>query len=58
MAERFTLSRPDHLAVFLGILAKRGSICPSCGFGTRVTSKRWAKCKKCGTRVERKAINA
>jgi uncharacterized protein (DUF983 family) len=33
-----------------------GEMCPKCGHGTRVTSKRWAKCKKCGERVERRGL--
>lgn len=55
MGERFTLARLDHLALFGSILLRMGAICPKCGYGTRVTSKRWARCKRCGERVERKA---
>lgn len=31
-----------------------GAMCPKCQYGTRVTSKRWARCKKCGERVARR----
>jgi len=31
-------------------------MCPKCGFGTRAISKRWARCKRCGARVERRAL--
>lgn len=40
----------------VGLLATAGAICPKCGYGTRVTSKNWAKCKKCGERVRRERI--
>ena len=30
-----------------------GAMCPACHCGTRVVSKRWAKCKPCGQRVAR-----
>lgn len=57
MADRkFSLSRMDDMALFLGLLVKQGAVCPACGYGTRATSKRWAKCKKCGERVRREAI--
>lgn len=35
------------------LLIASGSMCPKCGFGTRTTSKNWARCKKCGARVRR-----
>ncbi len=53
---RFSLARLDHLAVFFGVLLEQGAICPVCAYGTRVTSKRWARCKKCGARVEREKL--
>ena len=34
-------------------LVSIGAMCPKCGHGTRVTSKRWARCKQCGERVPR-----
>ena len=50
------LATKDGLALFLGCLFHVGAMCPKCGFGTRVTSKKWAKCKKCGERVERREL--
>jgi len=41
------------LGLVLGLLAASGAMCPKCGHGTRATSKKWARCKKCGERVER-----
>lgn len=40
------------VAVFL-LLVGSGAMCPHCGWGTRATSKNWARCKKCGERVKR-----
>lgn len=51
--KKFSLANKDHLQVFCDILFIIGAICPKCGYGTRRTSKRWARCKKCGERVER-----
>jgi len=36
------------------VLLLSGDLCPKCGWGTRNTSKRWARCKKCNQRVPRK----
>lgn len=47
------LATKDGLELFVGLLLHRGALCPKCFYGTKVTSKRWAKCKKCGERVER-----
>ena len=44
------------LGVVLGLLVTSGAMCLKCGYGTRVTSKRWARCKQCGERVERRAL--
>lgn len=41
------------MQVLFGLLLASGAICPKCGFGTRATSKNWARCKKCGERVHR-----
>lgn len=43
----------DGIKLVFGLLMASGAMCPKCGFGTRVTSKKWARCKKCGERVER-----
>ena len=50
------LATERGLELFIGLLFHVGAMCPKCGFGTRVTSKKWAKCKKCGERVERKEL--
>ena len=55
-AEKFSFANEDHLNLFIGLLVHQGAMCPKCGYGTRVTSKRWAKCKRCGERVERLAF--
>lgn len=54
-ADPFRLSSRHHASLFLGILVALGGMCPKCGHGTRVTSKRWARCKReeCGERVAR-----
>ena len=44
------------MTLALMLLVGSGAMCPKCGYGTRATSKRWAKCKKCGHRVERKPM--
>ena len=47
------LENKDGITLVIGLLMASGAMCPKCGFGTRVTSKKWARCKKCGERVER-----
>lgn len=47
------LATERGLALFIGLLAHTGAMCPKCGYGTRKTSKNWAKCKRCGERVAR-----
>ena len=47
------LAHKDGINLVIGLLMASGAMCPKCGFGTRVTSKKWARCKKCGERVER-----
>jgi tRNA(Ile2) C34 agmatinyltransferase TiaS len=54
---RFSLASLSGLAVVVTLLAGSGAMCPKCGHGTRVTSKRWAKCKKCGERVARRPMD-
>lgn len=51
--EKFTLANLKHLSLFTYVLVAQGSMCHLCGHGTRTTSKRWAKCRKCGERVRR-----
>ena len=50
------LARKDGIELVLGLLFHSGAMCPKCGYGTRAKSKKWAECKKCGTRVERKPM--
>jgi hypothetical protein len=47
------LAHKDGINLVFGVLLANGAMCPKCGYGTRVTSKKWARCKKCGERVER-----
>jgi len=58
MSEHFTLANKKHLELFLACLVYMGAMCPKCGFGTRATSRRWAKCKRCGERCERRKLPA
>lgn len=50
------LATLEGLSLFIELLLHTGAMCPACGFGTRKTSKRWARCKRCGERVERRAL--
>jgi len=50
------LATRQGVELVIGILVYMGAMCPKCAFGTRVTSKRWARCKRCGERVERKSL--
>ena len=47
------LAHKQGINLVLGLLTASGAMCPKCGYGTRATSKKWARCKKCGERVER-----
>lgn len=49
------LASLDGLGLTLAILLAMGAACPVCGFGTRATSKGWARCERCGERVERRS---
>jgi hypothetical protein len=40
----------------IGFFLHTGAMCPKCAYGTQVKSKRWAVCKKCGQRIERRAL--
>lgn len=53
----FTLANREHMSLLTGLLLYSGALCPKCGHGTRATSKRWRKCKKCGERVERRNLD-
>ena len=43
------------IEMMVAMLLHDGAMCHKCGYGTRVTSKRWAKCKRCGERWQRVA---
>ncbi len=51
------LAHKNGIRLIIGLLIASGAMCPKCGFGTRVTSKRWSVCKQCGERVERVNMN-
>lgn len=55
--EKLSLANRGHLALVVGALVVMGAMCPTCGHGTRATSKCWARCKKCGERVRRRPLN-
>ena len=55
IAMKHPLAHREGLTFVLAYMMARGGMCPKCGHGTRVTSKRWAKCKKCGERVRRRS---
>ena len=50
------LATVTGLGLVLGFLLRDGAMCPKCGYGTRATSKRWARCKRCGERVARRQL--
>jgi len=49
-------SSKQGITLFVAMALAEGVMCPRCGYGTRRTSKRWARCKKCGHRVERRTL--
>lgn len=50
------LATQKGLNLMVALLFHTGAMCPKCSYGTRRTSERWAKCKKCGERVERRPL--
>jgi uncharacterized protein (DUF983 family) len=52
--QQHPLATAIGLGLVLGFLLRDGAMCPACGHGTLVTSKRWARCKRCNERVQRK----
>jgi len=50
---RYPLATKTGIEMLIARLMHDGAMCYKCGYGTRVTSKRWARCKKCGERVAR-----
>lgn len=53
---KHVLAHRDGIRGVLTILAFMGDLSPCCGKGTRKTSKRWARCRGCGGRVERRDL--
>lgn len=52
MSDRYFLAHKDGISALFGVLLHMGALCPKCGYGTRKTSKRWSRCKRCNERVE------
>lgn len=50
---RYPLATKIGIELMFAMLLHDGAMCPKCGYGTKKTSKRWARCKKCGERVVR-----
>lgn len=50
------LARRDGIPLVAALLVASGAMCEKCGHGTRVTSKRWARCKKCDHRNRRRTM--
>lgn len=57
MALKHPLATLPGISYVTLLLLLSGSLCPKCQYGTRVTSKRWAKCKRCGERIPRKTMD-
>ena len=56
-AAEHPLASVQGLSAVLAVLVATGALCPECGHGTRVTSKRWARCTRCGARVPRGSVH-
>ena len=50
------LATRQGFETFVACLLYMGAMCPKCHFGTRSTSKNWARCKRCGARVARRKL--
>ena len=46
------LATVTGLGLVIGFLLRDGAMCQKCGSGTRAKAKRWARCKRCGERVQ------
>ena len=54
---RHPLAHRDGINLVAAILYVSGDLCPECGYATRTTSKRWARCKRCPrTRIPRRSL--
>lgn len=52
LMQRYPFATKTGIELMFSMLLHQGDMCPKCGFATRKTSKRWAKCKRCGERVQ------
>jgi hypothetical protein len=51
-------ARLDGIGIMFTLLLGSGDLCPACGYATRPTSKRWARCKQCGkSRIPRREMS-
>jgi len=50
------LATRQGISLLAALLFAQGALCEKCGYGTRATSKNWARCKKCGHRNRRRTI--
>ena len=55
--KRYPFATKTGIENLFNILLYQGYMCPECGYGTKVTSKNWARCKNCNKRVERKKLD-
>lgn len=58
LRRKHPLATLEGLELIVTLLVHSGAMCPKCGYGTRTTSKNWARCKRCGERVARRALPA
>jgi len=50
------LANKHGISLAIALMIASGDMC-ECGHGTRATSKKWAVCKKCGTRTQRRKMS-
>lgn len=50
------LATKQGLTDLYSVLIYCGDMCPKCGYGTRKTSKNWARCKQCNERIPRRPL--
>ncbi len=56
IAKKHPFATKKGIEMLFAMLLHEGAMCPKCGYGTKVTSNRWAKCKRCGERVSRQPL--
>jgi len=54
--QKYPLATKTGIEMMITMLIVSGAMCHKCGYGTKKTSKRWARCKRCGERVEIKEV--